>query len=236
VTATLNGSATGGRAPYSYSWDLGDGTSSTAKSPSHLYSTAGTYTAAVTVNDTSGQVSHASAQVTVYPALGVSMSAAPASGVASLQVTFAASASGGLAPYAFTWTYGDGTSGSGAGTVHAFSAGTFHPTLTVHDAAGGNWTGAAGTITVSSPIVTVPAPPPTVPATPEASPSPSGTPSPAAGPPVPPPASPSVSPAAAQNPSGSQGETIGLLVMLLGSLFAAGLGGTLFLNWLRHRS
>jgi PKD repeat protein len=233
LTTTLNGSATGGKAPYSYAWDLGDGTVSTAMSPSHAYSSVGTYTATVTVSDASGQVSHASAQVAVYPALTVSTLATPASGLASLQVTFTAIANGGLVPYAFAWTYGDGATGSSANGAHSYAAGTFHPTLTVHDAAGGTWSGSAGTITVTSPAVIPPATTPSPPAPAEASPSPETTPSPAAEPSVSPPATPTTGDHNSAPGAGNNG--IHVLLLLFGSLFATGLGGALFVRWLRHR-
>lgn len=54
-----NGSITG------YLWDFGDGTSSTAPSPSKTYSAAGKYTAKLTVTDSAGLSSSASVSVTV---------------------------------------------------------------------------------------------------------------------------------------------------------------------------
>src|SRR5262249_56543352 len=54
LTVAFTGSATGGTAPYSFSWNFGDGSpASTLQNPSHTYSTAGTYTATLTVTDTS---------------------------------------------------------------------------------------------------------------------------------------------------------------------------------------
>ncbi|HVS50435.1 MAG TPA: PKD domain-containing protein, partial [Candidatus Dormibacteraeota bacterium] len=238
-TPPLSAPATGGQAPYTYSWDLGDGTSSTAQSPNHAYTVAGTYTATVTVSDASGQVIHGSMQITVYPALSGSASAAPGSGVAPFTVTFTGSAGGGLTPYAYAWGFGDGTTASGASAAHAYAAGTFHPTLTVRDSAGGTWTGAAGTISVSSPPVVAapvapslgdqPTPPPAV-----ASPSPASAPSPSGGPAV----TPSVGAAGvgqASTPGGGNGGAIPMALLLLGSVFAAGLGGALFVGWLRRR-
>ncbi len=53
----------------SYSWDFGDGTSSTLANPSHAYVTAGTYTTTLTVTDNSGATgtSQATATITVAP-------------------------------------------------------------------------------------------------------------------------------------------------------------------------
>lgn len=48
-----------------YSWDFGDGATSTAANPAHKYSKNGTYTATVTAKDTSGRTGSASVQIVV---------------------------------------------------------------------------------------------------------------------------------------------------------------------------
>jgi PKD repeat protein len=48
-----------------WSWDFGNGTSSTEQSPSHTYASGGTYTAALTVTDDDGATDTASQDVTV---------------------------------------------------------------------------------------------------------------------------------------------------------------------------
>jgi PKD repeat protein len=54
-----------GATPVSYQWDFGDGQTSTAALPSHIYQSAGNYTARVTVKDTSGATAGASRLITV---------------------------------------------------------------------------------------------------------------------------------------------------------------------------
>jgi PKD repeat protein len=246
VVTTLSGSATGGVAPYTYAWDLGDGTSSTASQVGHTYSSAGTYTATLTVTDSHSVSSQATAHITVYPALGVSTSATPTVGSAPLQVGFSASASGGLSPYTFSWTYGDGATGAGASATHKYAAGNFHPTLTIHDAAGGSWTGPVATIQAAGHHA---AAPPSAPAAPGGTSGPAPGQSPAS---VEPSTSPDSSPSAqpspsstaqpppAGEPSGGSGSgsanNLGLLFAVLGSILTAGLGGSLFLGWRRLRS
>jgi PKD repeat protein len=240
LTTTLNVATSGGQPPYSYSWDLGDGTTSSAATLSHVYATPGSYTASITVSDGSGQVSHTSALITVYSALAGSGSAAPTSGTGSLQVSFSASATGGLRPYTFAWTFGDGVNAATPNGTHVYGPGTFHPTLTIRDSSGGSWSGSVGIITVASPPALVPTPaaiggqePSPTAATPVESPSPPSSSSPPAtsqaSPPAPPAAS-DHSPA-----GGTGGSPIRAWLMVLGSLFAAGLGGTLFRFWIRHR-
>ena len=46
-------SISGGEAPYTYAWDFGDGNTSTEEAPSHMYTSAGSYTVSLTVTDAS---------------------------------------------------------------------------------------------------------------------------------------------------------------------------------------
>jgi PKD repeat protein len=62
----LIGDASGGKAPYTFSWDFGDGTAPiTAKNPLHIYETKGTYTLCLTVTDYTGTVDEAITTVIV---------------------------------------------------------------------------------------------------------------------------------------------------------------------------
>lgn len=66
LTVAFTGTATGGTPPYSYSWNFGDGsTTSTAQNPSHTYNSAATYTATLTVTDSSSPVKTATSNVTI---------------------------------------------------------------------------------------------------------------------------------------------------------------------------
>lgn len=66
-TATFTNRSTGN--PTAYSWDFGDGTTSTAQNPVHTYTAAGTYTAALTVTNGAG-TSTTSRQITVVTTTG----------------------------------------------------------------------------------------------------------------------------------------------------------------------
>src|SRR5438132_1629753 len=72
-------------------------------------------------------------------------------GRAPLQVAFSATGSGGLAPYTYSWAFGDATSGSGGSASHSYGTGTYYPTVTMHDAAGGTWTASVARISALAP-------------------------------------------------------------------------------------
>jgi len=65
TAVAFTAAATGGTAPYSYSWSFGDGTSATGASPTHTYSKVGPYTVTVTATDSNGATSSSTQQVTV---------------------------------------------------------------------------------------------------------------------------------------------------------------------------
>lgn len=51
----------------SYAWDFGDGKTAATQSPTHVYQSAGSYTATLTVTDSNGLTDWASATITVHP-------------------------------------------------------------------------------------------------------------------------------------------------------------------------
>ncbi len=163
LSVSFTGSATGGTAPYSYSWNFGDGTTSTSQNPSHTYSTAGTYTATLTVTDSASPANTATSQVTtnvsaVGNPLAASASANPTSGQTPLAVNFTGTATGGTPAYHYSWNFGDGSATSTTqNPSHTYSnAGTFTATLTVTDSASPANT-ASSTVTITaSPIAATP--------------------------------------------------------------------------------
>lgn len=61
----FSASTTGGAAPYTYSWNFGDGNTATGANPSHTYATAGSYTITLTTTDNNGATVTKTQQVTV---------------------------------------------------------------------------------------------------------------------------------------------------------------------------
>jgi PKD repeat protein len=141
LNVAFTGSATGGTAPYSFSWNFGDGSAtSTAQSPTHTYSSAGTFTATVTVSDASSPAKTATSSVTttvnaVGNPLAAAATATPTSGQIPLSVGFTGTGTGGTPPYSFSWNFGDGSATSTAqNPSHTYTvAGNYTATLTVSD-------------------------------------------------------------------------------------------------------
>ena len=150
LTTWLYASYTGG-APTTWSWNFGDGTtSSVAGNTSHQYATPGTYSAALTVSNVYGSSSLSRSITVQTPAAPVlySVYASPTSGTAPLTVNLSASYSGSVATW--LWNFGDGTTSTQAGYVsHVYSvANSYATTLTISNA-GGSSSRQSNTVTVN---------------------------------------------------------------------------------------
>src|SRR6266568_9446159 len=72
--------------------------------------------------------------VVTTPPLSVSFSFLPSSPVINTPVSFTAVATGGTLPYTVSWSFGDGSTGTGSIATHTYTTtGTFSATLTVVD-------------------------------------------------------------------------------------------------------
>jgi PKD repeat protein len=107
----------------SWSWDFGDGTTSTAKSPTHVYSTPGSYKPVLKATGPGGTTSKTATTAisVVAPAAPVvSFSASPSSGVAPLSVAFNNTTTGQVTSWA--WSFGDNTTSIVKSPTHVYSA------------------------------------------------------------------------------------------------------------------
>ena len=129
-----------------WSWDFGDGSSSTAQNPSHTYSAVGTYAVALTAttavgSNTATKTSYI--QVAAAPvAPTVDFSAAPTSGFVPLAVNFTDLSTNGGAPITSrVWSFGDGGSSTTQNPSHTYTTeGVYTVSLTATNSAGSNTT------------------------------------------------------------------------------------------------
>jgi PKD repeat protein/C1A family cysteine protease len=122
-----------------YAWDFGDNTSATGANANHTYTSAGTFTARLTVTDNQGATGFDTTTITVSnvntpPVAAVS--ASPTSGTKPLAVSFSGSGSsdpdGTITSYA--WDFGDSSQATGVSASHTYTnGGIFNARLTVTD-------------------------------------------------------------------------------------------------------
>ncbi len=150
--------ASGGTSPFTFSWSFGDGLAGTGSPVTHTYSLAGSYTTALTIKDSSSPQQTATSQKTVAvtsppPPISASFTLSPSSPSGGQSVSFTASASGGTPPYSYSWSYGDGSTGTGLQSTHIYSVdGTYQVTLTVEDSQGNTGTGVEPAVVRTSPL------------------------------------------------------------------------------------
>jgi len=125
----------------SYSWDFGDGNSSTLENPMHIYEVEGDYEVTLTVsNDCGTEMITETVTAIVVPIAG--FSANITNGCAPLTVEFSNTSSGGTAD-AFSWSFPGGTPSTSTlenPIVTYQNAGQYTVELEVSNAAGNNTT------------------------------------------------------------------------------------------------
>jgi len=118
----------------SWAWNFGDGGTSTAQNPTHVYNAPGTYSISLTASGSGGQ-SFASRTVSVTSGIAADFTFSPSNPTTQQNITFSDRSSGNIA--AWQWNFGDGTGSNAQNPVKRFSSGGNYPvTLTVSTAAG----------------------------------------------------------------------------------------------------
>jgi PKD repeat protein len=123
----------------SYGWSFGDGSTGSGATPSHAFSSAGTYTVTLTVADNFGEQSAVTRSISVVGPLAASFTVTPNPGTAGSPVNFDAgpSTDPGTTISSYSWDFGDGATATGVASTHTYKkAGTYTVTITAADAAG----------------------------------------------------------------------------------------------------
>ena len=136
--------------PSSWQWNFGDGATSTAKNPSHVFTREGAFVVTLVAGCSSGS-KQGSKTVTVagMSVLSSSFTYSPASPSVNQAIQFTDTSTGN--PTAWSWGFGDGTTSTSRNPSHAYTtAGSKTVTLTVTNSTGSNT--ATRTVTVASPL------------------------------------------------------------------------------------
>ncbi|NMB78558.1 MAG: PKD domain-containing protein, partial [Methanomicrobiales archaeon] len=134
---------TSSNTPAAWSWNFGDGSTSTVQNPLHIYNTTGTYTVSLTVTNAGGSntvtqsnyisVSPVTPTPTMIPV--AALSANRTAGETPMGVQFYDRSTG--TPTAWLWDFGDGSTSTSRNPVHTFTtAGNFTINLTATNAYG----------------------------------------------------------------------------------------------------
>ncbi|HEV7570250.1 MAG TPA: PKD domain-containing protein [Thermoanaerobaculia bacterium] len=115
----------------SWSWNFGDGGTSTLQNPAHIYNAPGTYTIQLTAN---GQ-SFASRVISVSSGIAADFAFSPLNPTTQTNINFSDRSSGNITSW--FWNFGDGTSSTVPNPVKRYSSGGNYPvTLTVSTSTG----------------------------------------------------------------------------------------------------
>ncbi|MDD4985844.1 MAG: DUF2341 domain-containing protein, partial [Dehalococcoidales bacterium] len=139
--------------PTAWSWDFGDGATSTEQNPVHTYAANGNYTVNLTVSNSYGSNSCVKTDyITVGSGIPVgAFTANTTSGNAPLTVQFTDTST--INPTAWSWDFGDGATSTEQNPVHTYAAnGNYTVNITVSNSYGSNSCVKTDYITVGSGI------------------------------------------------------------------------------------
>jgi PKD repeat protein len=143
----------------SYEWNFGDGSTGSGASPTHTYTTAGTYAVTLVVTDNRGASAVDNTAVVVIQGVPpVAKASGPTTGTTGVPLFFSASQS--VDPdgtiLSWVWDFGDNSVGLGESVAHAYgNAATYKVRLTVTDNHGLSGRDSL-TVVVSGPAVNLP--------------------------------------------------------------------------------
>lgn len=128
--ASFTSTVTGGVVPYTYSWDFGNGNSSTLANPTHNYATTGAYVATLTVTGSNGVTCSYSDTVIVNFCNAYFTSSVNSNGVAN----FTNQSTPNRAGVAYSWDFGDGSQAYVKHPTHTYTVSNLYVvTLSIYD-------------------------------------------------------------------------------------------------------
>ena len=133
-------------------WDFGDGATSSALSPTHVYTEAGTYTVTLTAEGPGGSdIAICQSCITVsHPAPIAGFTTSTTSGTYDLPVQFQSTSTGVIDE--LLWDFGDGSTATGSSPSHTYTAaGTYTVTLIASGPGGDDTEICSACITVDHP-------------------------------------------------------------------------------------
>ncbi|HVP97032.1 PKD domain-containing protein [Methanoregula sp.] len=137
--------------PTSWSWNFGDGSTSTLQNPVHTYSGAGVYEVNFSAtNGFNGWITAPSQSITTYSLPVVSFTAAPLSGTPGTSVLFSDQSAGFPAPSSWYWDFGDGFSSTQKSPSHQYArSGAYAVSHSATNSQGTVWLNKTAYITIS---------------------------------------------------------------------------------------
>lgn len=133
---SFSGDVDGGKRPYSWFWDFGDGNEGDSQYPDHVYELNGTYIVTLLIIDAGGNSGEDNTNAYVNEELIVNTNG-PYGGIIETPVNFYGSATGGFPPYIWEWDFGDGNNSDQQNPLHTYlNSGEYDISLTVEDQRG----------------------------------------------------------------------------------------------------
>jgi PKD repeat protein len=160
VTMSAQAYVNGTAVTATYAWSFGDGATGSGQSVTHAYTGAGAFNVAVTATTPADLVMAASTTATIGGTSGTAttsgsltvITGGPYTTAVGTALSLAAQAylNGAATPATYTWTYGDGASGSGQTTSHVYATAGSYSVTVAATTSGGQTGSATTTVTVGS--------------------------------------------------------------------------------------
>ncbi len=134
LTIAFTDASTSSNTITSWSWDFGDGHTSTEQNPSHTYAHNGTYAICLTIHDDHGCSATACHQVSVHGITTATCEASFHIAVDGLLIHFTDASIGSNTITSWSWDFGDGHTSTEQNPSHTYAHnGSYAICLTIHD-------------------------------------------------------------------------------------------------------